>query len=218
MVVYRQRQRQRTAGTVVKRAYRTSYKADGELKFHDVSLDDAVVANAGTITATINIIPQGVTEVQRIGRKATIKKIGWKYQITLPEKDAVSTPNPGDVCRVILYLDKQANGAAAAVTDLLESASHLSFNNLVNTARFRVRMDRTHTLNYASMASDGAGVVSQADVLISETFYKSCNIPLEFSAGTGAITEIRSNNLGVLLISKNDVLDFRSKFRLRFTD
>ncbi len=190
----------------------------GELKFHDVDLDDAVVANGGTITATINIIPQGVTEITRVGRKCTIKRIGWRYTVNLPESDAQATPASADTVRVILYMDKQANGATAAVTNILESADFQSFNNLANSMRFRVLMDRTHSMSYSGMASDGAGVVSQANTFNTFTFFKKCNIPLEFNAATGAIGEIRSNNLEVLLISSSGTASFASKFRLRFSD
>ncbi len=190
----------------------------GELKFHDVDLDDAQIAQTGTITPTINIIPQGVTEVQRVGRKCTLKSIGWRYTLTLPETDAVPTPDTGDTARIILYLDKQCNGATAAILDILETADYQSFNNLANKNRFQILHDKLVTLNYMSMASDNAGVVSQSRVLREGACYKKLDLPIEFSATTGAITEIRSNNLGVLLISSNTKLDFASKIRIRFSD
>ncbi len=191
-----------------------------ELKFHDVDLDDAVVDAAGGLTATVNIIPQDVTEKTRVGRKCTIKSIGWRYRLVLPEQDAVGTPETGDTCRVIMYLDKQANGATAAITDLLESADFQSFNNLANKSRFRVLHDNVIDMNYAGIASDNAGVVSQASVGRSGEFFKKCNIPIEFddTATTGAIGTIRSNNLGVLLISSAGIVGFFSKIRLRFSD
>ncbi len=193
---------------------------DAELKFHDVDLDDAVIDTAGTITATVNIIPQDVTEKTRVGRKCTIKSIGWRYRINLPEQDAVATPANSDVVRVIMYLDKQANGATAAVTDLLESANFHSFNNLANKSRFRVLHDAMYDLNFLTLASDNAGVVSSAGVNRSGEFFKKCNIPIEFddTATTGAIGTIRSNNLGVLLISSAGQAGFDSKIRLRFSD
>lgn len=192
--------------------------AGAELKFHDVDLDDAVVAAGINVTATINIIPQGVTEIQRVGRKCTIKSINWRYQCFLPEVDAAGTPGNPDSLRIVLYLDKQTNGAASAALDLFESADWKSFRNLANSGRFNVLMDRVVTLNYANMASDGAGLVSNGSVQMNGTFFKKCDIPIEFSATTGAIGEIRSNNLGVMLLSNNGTIGFGSKFRLRFSD
>lgn len=196
---------------------RTSgYYGRPEVKFFDVTLDDATVDNAGTVTDSINKIAQGTTEVQRDGRKCTISSIDWKYDLRLPERDAVATPEAPDVVRVIMYVDKQANGATAAVTDILETANYQSFYNLANSQRFRILCDKTHNMNYSNLASDGAGVVSSSGVVRSYTFHKSLKLPLEFSATTGAITEIRSNNIGVLLISRNAVTGFVSQLRLRF--
>lgn len=190
--------------------------ASGELKFFDVTLDDAVVAATGTITDSLNKIAQGTTESERDGRKCVISHIGWRFEISLPEIDAVATPASGDVLRIILYCDKQANGATAAVTDILELANYQSFNNLANTSRFRTLYDRVITINYATLASDNSAVVSQANVIRSGAMFKKVKVPLEFSATTGAMSEIRSNNLGVLLISRNGLCAFNSHLRLRF--
>lgn len=189
-------------------------RSQGELKFHDVDVDDAVVAANGTIAAnSINLIPQGTTESERIGRKAIIKNIGWRYALTLGS--TATSASTSDVVRVILYLDTQCNGAAATVTDILESDNYQSFNNLSNKGRFRILMDRTHGL------SSQSGVGSTAafgETVVNGTFYKKCALPIEFSSTTGALTEIRSNNLGVLLLSQSGLCIFESKFRLRFTD
>ncbi len=209
---------QRTSGFYGR--YGPGVPGGGELKFHDVNLDDAAIDTGGTVTATVNIIPQDTTEKTRVGRKCTIKSIGWRYRMNLAEQDAVATPANADVVRVIMFLDKQANGATAAVLDLLETADFQSFNNLANKSRFRVLHDAMYDLNYVTLASDNAGVVSQAGLNRSGEFFKKCNIPIEFddSATTGAIGTIRSNNLGVLLISSAGQASFDSKIRLRFSD
>ena len=190
----------------------------GELKFHDVDLDDTVVASAGAITPSINLIAQGVTEVTRVGRKCTITNVNWRMNYSMPQVDAQATPGAGDILRIILYVDKQANKATAAITDILESADYQSFRNLANVSRFNLLVDKTVGLNYMGLASDGTGVVSQGLMIRPHDLYRKLSLPIEFSAGTGAITEITSNNLGVLLISKNGLCGFNSKFRLRFSD
>ncbi len=192
-----------------------------EFKFHDLDIDDAVIAQNGNIAKdSCNLIAQGVTESQRIGRKCTIKSINWRYSLSLPEQDAGGTPFNGDIIRVILYLDKQTNGATATVTGILESDDYQSFNNLANKGRFRTLMDRTHDVNFmGGMASDNAAVVSQVATEYEYSFFKKCNIPLEFDSTTGAITELRSNNIGVLLLSKaGAIVAFGSKMRLRYSD
>ncbi len=190
----------------------------GELKFHDVDLDDPVVATGGVVTASVNLIAQGVGESQRVGRKCTIKSIQWRYRSLVPEVDAAADPAALEALRIIMYVDKQANGATAAVTDLYESGDLHAFRNLSNTSRFTILCDKIVELNYMTLASDSANVVSQGTVSYEGVFYKKCNIPLEFDAATGAITEIRSNNIGVLIISNSGIGGFNSKIRLRFSD
>ncbi len=192
-----------------------------ELKFHDIDVDDAVVATGGTIqnAGSINLIGQNITESTRIGRKCTIKSIGWRFTVSLPEVDAASAPPNPDTVRVLLYQDSQANGVTAAVTDILESAHYQSFNNLANKSRFSTLMDKTVALNFTT----GLGIGADSDytsVRKEFSFFKKCVIPLEFSgvADPAAMTEVRSNNLGVLLISQAGVAKFDSKFRLRFSD
>ncbi len=192
----------------------------GELKFHDVDINDAVVAAGGNIqnAGTINIIPQGVTEVQRIGRKCTVRSVHWKYRVDLPEVSSVATPNTIDEVRVIMYWDKQANGATAAATDILETATIRSFRNLANSGRFVIFMDKLHVLNWTTLAADAANTFDQAEVVREYTFNKKCEIPIEFSGTAGTIDEIRSNNIGVLLVGLNGTAGFLSSFRLRFSD
>ncbi len=191
----------------------------GEMKFHDVDVNSAAVAATGVIASTtINIIAQNTTETGRIGRKCTIRSINWRYQIVLPEQDAVATPASSDSLRMILYLDKQANGATATVLGILETADFQSFRNLANSNRFSILMDKTVAVNYQNLASDNNALVSSTLVNFDDAWYKKCSIPIEFDSTTGALTEMRSNNLGVLLITSGAVATFRSTFRLRFSD
>ncbi len=190
----------------------------GELKFFDAVLDQAGVPTGGSILDSMNLIGQGVTESTRIGRKCTIKSIFWRYQVALPVQDAVAVPITGDTFRVIMFVDKQANGATAAVLDILETANIHSFRNLANQNRFDILYDKLHNINYAAMGSDGAGVMSQGKLVHNYTFYKKCNVVLEFDNTTGAITEIRSNNIGLLRISATGICDLLSQYRIRFSD
>ncbi len=191
----------------------------GELKFHDIDVDHtAANISAGVIlnSGSINLIVQGISESQRIGRKCTIKKIGWRGLITRIADASSVLPVPMTT-RIMLVLDKQANGATAAVTDVLETANYQSFNNLSNKGRFVVYSDQTHVMN--SVNGAGNGTANDASAVQKEfTFFKKVDIPLEFSAAAGAITELRSNNLFVLMISSasQGVIGLDSKVRLRF--
>lgn len=201
------------------------YAALGESKFHDIDVNDAIITQGANILngGTVNIIPQGVTEVQRLGRKCTITSINWRYTLSLPETSGVANPSPAEKLRLIFYVDKQCNGATALAADILETAIGAtavnSFRNLANSGRFLILMDKTVAINYAAMAGDSATVdkVSQAGVLRHGTFYKSCSIPLEFNSTLGVLTETRSNNLGVMVVGQNGTGGLTSSLRLRFS-
>lgn len=197
----------------------------GELKFLDQDIDDAAIATGGTVflngstEASLLRIPEGNGESERIGRKVTVRSINWRFDITLPELVAQATPPAGDTVRVILYLDKQANGAAAATTDILETNDYQSFNNLANSKRFRTLMDRTYAINW----DVGIGITASSDYQskrISDTFFKKVNIPIEYdnTATTGALATIRSNNINMLILGITGQAQFGSKMRLRYSD
>ncbi len=209
----------RTNGRVFSRPNVRVMAVPTELKFHDIDVDDATISATGEIlnSGTVNIIAQGTTESQRIGRKCTIKSINWRF-------DIVRNENAGnwdsDVVRVLMYLDKQCNGATATVAGILESTDYQSFNNLSNKGRFRTLMDRKYVFIPTAAAGDGTTDLFN-DFLIYDEFFKQVNITLEYdnSATTGVLTSIRSNNIGVLVISKQGTATtFNSKLRLRFAD
>ncbi len=193
----------------------------GELKFHDLDVDDAVVAVAGTIAEdSVLTIAEGNGESERVGRKITVQKLLWAYNIGIPALAQVGGGQSQDVVRVIVYLDKQTNGLTAGVTDILEFDDYQSFRNLSNSGRFRILMDKTHSIKGVTA---GAGDGLNNDFGSSEQTYKfaiNLTTPIEYdnSATTGAITSMRSNNIGVLLVGKKGIANFVSKMRIRYTD
>ena len=192
--------------------------SDREMKFHDIDVDDAVIAAGGTIAEdSCVVIPQGVTESQRVGRQAHIKKIQWRWELVLPTTPTAA--NTCDIVRIILYWDRQTNGAAAGVTDILEANDFQSFNNLAHRKRFKILYDKTIPIH--SFAGSGRGTtdtLSYGCTIKAGTYFKKCHIDIEYDSTTGAITEQVSNNIGVLLLSSGGKTAFTSKMRLRFTD
>ncbi len=187
-----------------------------ETKFHDVNLVDASISQSGTITASINLIAQGTGESQRVGRKITITQINWRFDILLSPSTAAAATS--ETVRVIMFQDKQANGAGIGTTDLLETDNYQSFNNLANRKRFRTLFDRYYDMNALAGGGDGT-TEDYGEMILTDSLYKKVNIPLEFDSTAGVITELTSNNIGVLLMSKAGAITaFNSKIRLRFTD
>lgn len=196
-------------------------KGGGEMKFLDTNIDDAIIAQNGTIqnAGTVNVIAQGTGESQRVGRKVTIKQLHWRYTITRPENLSAADLSSGDIVRVIVYEDKQCNGTAATVTDILEDNDYQSFRNLANSGRFSIIYDKTHDMNLLNGISEAGNSVSTSAVFRSTQFHKTCHMPIEYNGTDGTIAEIRSNNLGVLLLSRDGAkTSFSSVMRLRYFD
>ncbi len=192
------------------------YANGGEKKFFDLDIDDAAIAAGATVAQdSLNKIPQGITETTRIGRKCTLVSIHGRGAVQLSVSTAAA--NTSDEIRLILFLDKQANGASAATTDILESANIHSFLNLANKGRFRILMDKTFDMVCPSGGGDGTTEDYGEDTQAFQ-FHKRCHLPIEFSAAAGALSEIRSNNIGLLTLSTAGLCSLNSKWRLRFSD
>lgn len=191
-----------------------------ELKFFDTLVGATAPTTAGAIASpSLVLIPQGVTETTRIGRKCTIKKIGMRGMLSIAANDADGVSSSVQV-RFIVYLDKQANGGPATVTGdngLLQDADHLSFNDLGNSGRFRVLHDFIENVTQLSGAYTGVNDIF-AKVTKAFSWFKKVDIPLEYSNTAGAITELRSNNIGVLVIADSAVGSFTYRVRVRFSD
>lgn len=192
--------------------------AGGEKKFHDVDVDDGSIAQNGTILngGTLNTIATGTGESARIGRKIVIRNINWRWN--LHQQSAASASAMANCYRIIFYLDRQANGATAAVTDILETDNYQSFLNLANSSRFRILYDKKVVFN-PNIAGNGTANDS-GEMFHQGSFNKKCAIRIEYSGTDGTLGVVRSNNLGLLILGKENttsgILD--SKLRLRFTD
>jgi len=189
-------------------------KGSGEQKFFDTALAFSF-DTTGEVPATgqLVLIPQGVTESTRVGRKCVIKSIQLHGIATfVPAAAAVAT----EITNLFLILDKQCNGAAAGVTDVFTSADLWdAFHNLSNSGRFVI------IKKWRWSFQPGAGATTAYnDVVKHFEFYKKCNIPIEFSSTTGAITEIRSNNLFLMAGGSrtDDLVTVNGACRVRFTD
>jgi len=188
------RRTKRGTGKYRKRKFRKGYSrssgfygrfggASGEDKFFDTALSftfdsTAIVPATGQLT----LIPQGVTESTRVGRKCTITSI---YIIGSVNNAPAASATASVMCYLYLILDTQTNGAAAATTDVFTSASLQSaMRNLSNESRFRVL--KKFRLSFNSNAGVSAAFNSyRRDI----KYFKKCNIPIEYSSTTGAITE-----------------------------
>ena len=190
-----------------------------ELKFFDTGVTDLVIDGGVNMTDSIVKIPQGTGQSQRIGRRATLKSMWWRFQYHLPSWSA-STPTEGDNFRIVVYLDRQANGATATQADLFGTQTEIrGMWNLANKDRFEILWDKIWNLNYSTAVYVPAkSQIHMGGKFWNETFFKKLDVPLEFDGVNGAMTEIKSNNIGVALVGVNGRAGFRSSIRFRFSE
>lgn len=186
-----------------------------ELKYFDTA-NSFNFDTTGEVPATgqLNLIPQGVTESTRIGRLCRVKSLMMRGIVAFaPGASATATTT----AYMLVVLDTQANGAAAAVTDVLTSNNMATaLNNLNNSQRFRILKRFQWTFN------PGAGVTTAYNAVSRPyKYYMKCNTLLDFSSTTGAITELRSNNIFLLAGSdtqQDDTVSLLGTTRVRFSD
>lgn len=188
---------------------------NAELKFFDTT-NNFLCDITGEVPATgqLALIPQGTTESTRIGRKVQIKSIQIRGVFTFNP----AATNPGaDTVHMYLILDTQCNGAAATVPDVFTgTALREALPNIANSQRFTII--KKFTIKFQSMAGIHGALTWEVTPL---DYYKKCSIPIEYSSTTGAITEIRSNNLFFIAgtsAATDDLIQFNGTTRLRYSD
>lgn len=185
-----------------------------ENRFFDTGLfftvaDTAIVPASGQLT----LIPQGAGDEERLGRKTIIHSIQIRGTATL----AAGASEGRGVSYVYVVQDRQCNGSAAGVTDVLTSNTlNLGMINLSNSNRFRILRRLTFVWNATAGTT---GVLT--DQIKEIEFWKKLNIPVEFAGATGALTEIKSNNIFLIAGNSgsglNNLVTIHGTCRLRFS-
>ena len=189
-----------------------------ELKFFDTDVNFTVDATPEVpATGQLCLIPQGVTESTRVGRKCCIKSI--QINGLLQQTPAAATSS-ASLISIVMVQDTQANGAAAAPADVYDiggTVLPVSVRNIENSSRFKILK------RWDVVLSSSAGVsAAYNNVLRKWDFYTKCTIPLEFSSTTGAIGELKTNNVFLLAgsngVAADDTVTVLAKCRLRYSD
>lgn len=184
-----------------------------EKKYFDTDLSFNIDAT-GEVPATgqLCLIPQGDTENTRDGRKAVIESVQIRGMFSFTPAAAVTAIAN---CHMYLVLDTQCNGAAAAATDVFTGTDFRSaMLNLNNSGRFRILKHW-----YVELEPQAGATTAYNQAFKQLEYYKKCKIPVDWSSTTGAITEIRSNNIFLLAgcnTAADDLTAFVGTCRLRF--
>lgn len=231
--------RRRTTSRAMKRArYTVPYKSRGylraggsygryqgkwrEQKWLDTAIAQSDVTATGVIFPSFNLVAQGTSENQRIGHKILIKSLDMRLCIYKSHDPALTDAQmAASVIRIIVFVDKQANGAAATMADLLaDSNAVVSHYNTNHELRFRILSDRIHKLEPIGTFSDTAGDAQRPGLSKYVNVKKSLNLPEIFSSTAGVISELQSNNIGMLAVvsSSGTGFNLEGTVRIRYYD
>lgn len=121
-----------------------------------------------------------------------------------------------DQChRYMLVLDRQVNGVAAAIGDILSAGTIYAMRNLANRKRFKILWDKCYNLNSAGE--------SGSQRMIKPYFKFKKPLKVDYNTGNvGDITDVASNAVYFIALSQvgaGTTAGFCTGFvRIRFTD
>uniref|UniRef100_UPI004047F323 hypothetical protein n=1 Tax=Shewanella sp. TaxID=50422 RepID=UPI004047F323 len=178
---------------------------------------------------------QGAQINNRIGRKVLLKKIRIRGVIR-PNvfQDANDVVAPCAV-RIIVYQDKQTNGAQAQGEDVMAAPAtaaaenaFCAFQSLGNLGRFRVWKDKTYVPRDGQTTTDGANtssITAGAAIPFKYNLKLGKGIPVHFNssnggAGDGDVGDIVDNSFHILIQASSTAWAYQCAYQARcvYTD
>jgi hypothetical protein len=178
------------------------------MKYHE-SATSLAASSIFIVTDILGDIAEGAGPSERIGRKIWIRKINMRMELHtngLPDSDSTSPVIDMNLCRVIIGIDHQCNGALIGAGSIVENTGNWwSFRSLEDISRCTILFDRFFVV--------GGGAFSTADSVDNKVYgqavdmfipyNKVCNIPIEYSGSTGIISQRKTNNLFAAYICRS---------------
>lgn len=185
------------------RGWRPFINTNHELKVQDLASATYQVNTTGSITLlAVPIV--GADYNARIGRKVTLKSLFIRGRIGLENIAQLQqgTATSGQQARLMIVVDNQPNGAAPAITDILNTAEPSSHLNLNNRDRFRILVDREFSFDpffYSTVATQSFCMMNRT--IYNIKLYKRLNQEMIFNAvNGGTIADIASGALYMVWI------------------
>jgi hypothetical protein len=164
--------------------------------------------------ALMNGVTQGDDFTNREGRKFTVKAIQVQGKVASGPSTVLPTRT-----KVLVILDKQANGALPTMTDIFQSSSSNSFMNMNNVGRFKVLASKSFVTGgfdtTATQTYSGSPQVHDC------SFYIKCDIDTINMGTTNGIASISTNSILFVVIGDNAAGDgavWTGGFQIRFQD
>ncbi len=175
-------------------------------------IDTAYTVFTGGVSAGSFLgIAQGDDQNQRIGRKIVVTDLLWNGTVNLKG----SIPGTADVVnsnwdevRIIMYIDKQCNGAALSPKTLLVQTEDIeTYRNIENASRFQVIWDKRLKVHGTPLLGGNGSATEMAVGSGFNTFkyHWRGRLPVEYDSSfvDGRISTIRTNNIGAVVVSNN---------------
>ena len=204
------------------------YTQAGEKKFFDIQSGFQTLSGGGTIVEnSLNLIDQGTGVSQMVGRQVRIKSIQIKGRFDVAPKQGAVVAGLGTsvTFRLMLILDKQANGAVPTVGQIMQQSELNGMLEMENKDRFSVLKEWRVALNSTSVVADNTANPGEEYFSLGVErpfkYYRKCNIVVQFNdqaGGTRNINEVRSNNLILMGFSTNGDGRIDYVTRIRYTD
>lgn len=201
-----------------------------EIKSVDVPASNTAISTTASF-ALLNGMVQGTTQWNRIGRRVQMKSIAIRGRIYYNQAGGA----PGaDYLRVMLIYDRQPNGAAPAIGDIIAATDQAGTTtttcfdglNMSNADRFKVL--REYVLHIPSPAAIAGGAnqalqVEGAEKLGFKWFVKLGGLETHFKTGNaGTIADISTGSLYLVTFGQQAAADAQwgltISARLRFDD
>lgn len=129
----------------------------------------------------LNGIARGDEISERNGREVTMRSVELKVQSYVTAGTGID-----QVQRHLLVYDRQTNGTALTIAQVLNSVSTVAMKSLENRRRFKIMMDRTVVLN----ASAEPGSMNYYK------YYRKLCHPVTFNSGdAGTVADITTGSL-----------------------
>lgn len=171
------------------------------------------------------LMQEGDESDNREGDKVTVTSIYVKGVLTLgyDSNKAISVLKNTAIVKLLIVLDKARSKGATQITysDIFTGLDLNDFRNLETTSRFQILKEKiVHLHSNAVSYQSGLNAYSSFDVAKYVTMsIPKVNIPIEYSASTGAVGDLTKNNLLLIGITEGGgIVGGSLKSRVRYLD
>lgn len=184
-----------------------------EKKYHDIYHVGNLSGAGAPYIALLNGVAQGDTGETRDGDQIKCLKLGIKGRVA--NGQAAS-----DAYRFMIILDRQADGTAPTLAEILQNTRVNSMNNMDNKMRFKILKDKFFSIGGTSQSNTTRCIEEWVD--LSKIFKKSGQgLRIRYSGTGSAVGDIASNSVWLLLFNRSGTTDgssFDFDSRLRYVD